>query len=128
MDRDRRRRASLARRKRRLPQKLTLQYDTIGDILYVETCPPYAEQESDGLEDEIVGRYNPDTEELECLEILFFSKRFPRGALGAGRVLPFVVRGPKADPPFKAPPPGSSRARRPRAKLPAGSPSRTRRR
>jgi hypothetical protein len=128
MARDRLRRASLARRNRPVPQKLTLRYDTIGDILHVETCPPYAEQECDSLEDDIVGSYNPDTEELESLEILFFSKRFPRGALGAGVVLPFFVRGPKADPPFKVPPARSSRARSPRAKASSGSRSRARRR
>jgi len=103
-----------------LEQKLTLRYDVIGDILYVETCPPYLEQESDELEDEMIGLYNPDSEELEGVGILFFKKWFPRGALGPGIELPFRVRGPKADPPFKT-------SRR-RATAPAGSPSRARRR
>ena len=95
-----------------MAQKLTLRYDVIGDILYVETCEPYAGQESDELENELIGRYNPETEELESVEILFFKKRFPQGALGAGIDLPFVARGPKADPPFKVPPPRRRRAGR----------------
>ena len=77
-----------------MAQKLTLRYDRIGDILYVETCLPYATQESDCLADEIVGRYNPDTGELEGMEILFFSRRFPRGGRASrvvGMRLPFDV-------------------------------------
>jgi hypothetical protein len=111
-----------------MAQKLTLRYDVIGDILHIEACSPYAGQESDDLGDEIIGSYNPETEELESVEILFFKKRFPRGALGPGIELPFFVRGPKADPPFKPEPPRSSRARRPRVKATAGSPSHARRR
>jgi hypothetical protein len=89
-----------------MAQKLTLRYDRIGDILYVETCLPYATQESDCLPDEIVGRYNPDTGELEGMEILFFSRRFPKGGRASrvvGMELPFDVKGPKADPPFTRP-------------------------
>ena len=56
-------------------KKLTFRYDKVGDILTIETCPPYAEQESDELDDEIVARTNPRTGELESLEILFFTKR-----------------------------------------------------
>ncbi len=98
-----------------MANKLTLRYDTIGDILIVETCPPYAEQESDELPDEMVGRYNPQTSELESVSILHFSHRYPRGARGAGVTLPFLVMGPKADPPFeptKSPKRAPARARR----------------
>jgi hypothetical protein len=128
MGRDRVRRAPLARGKQPLAQKLTLRYDVIGDILYVETCSPYAKQESDDLGNEIIGRYNPETEELESVGILFFKSRYPRGALGPGLELPFFVRGPKADPPFKVALPRASGARRRRVKAPAGSPSPARRR
>ena len=121
MGRDRVRRAPVARRNQRMAQKLTLRYDVVGDILYVETCEPYAGQESDELEDEIIGRYNPETEELESVGILFFKKRFPRGALGPGLDLPFLARGPKADPPFKIPPPRSRRASRRRLGTSRGS-------
>lgn len=99
-----------------MAQKLTFRYDTVGDILYVQTCPPYAGQDSDILPDEMVGRYNPDTGELESVEVLFFSSRFPRGARGPGFTLPFEVTGAKADPPFEP-------ARRPKR-----APARSRRR
>lgn len=59
--------------------KLTLKYDPDGDILYIDTCQPYAEQESQELDDEIVARLNPNSGEVETLEILFFSKRLSEG-------------------------------------------------
>lgn len=54
---------------------LLVSYDCEGDILYVDKCEPYAEQESEEIEDEIVARLNPDSNEVENLAILFFSKR-----------------------------------------------------
>jgi hypothetical protein len=63
-----------------MASKLTFQYDAIGDILYVEKCPPYAAQGSRQIEDEIVVRFNPTTREIESLEILFFSKRIQDGS------------------------------------------------
>ena len=36
---------------------LTFQYDRDADILYVNTCPPYPEQESEELADEIIARF-----------------------------------------------------------------------
>jgi len=59
--------------------KLTFRYDRVGDILYVETRPPYPEQESDELGDDVVVRVNPTTGEVESLEVLFFSTRLLRG-------------------------------------------------
>jgi uncharacterized protein YuzE len=56
-------------------KKLTLRYDKIGDILYIDTCPPYAAQESEELGDEIIARLNPTSGSVENLEILFFSQR-----------------------------------------------------
>lgn len=55
--------------------KLTIHYDRVGDILYLQRCPPYAEQESEELGDDIVARMNPSSGEIEILEILFFSTR-----------------------------------------------------
>jgi uncharacterized protein YuzE len=55
--------------------KLTFRYDQVGDILYVDTCLPYAEQESEEVGEEIIARLNPTSGEVENLEILFFSKR-----------------------------------------------------
>jgi len=59
--------------------KLTFEYDGVGDILYVGKCPPYKEQESEDIGDEVVARLNPQTGEVENLEILFFAARLQRG-------------------------------------------------
>lgn len=59
--------------------KLTFQYDREGDILYINKRPPYPEQESEELGDEIIARLNPQTKEIENLEVLFFSTRLLRG-------------------------------------------------
>jgi hypothetical protein len=59
--------------------KLTFRYDKVGDILYLDKCRPYAEQESEMLDDEIVVRMNPKTEAIETVEILWFKKRLEAG-------------------------------------------------
>ena len=61
--------------------KLTFQYDRAGDILYISKCPPYPDQASEELGDDVVARPNPKTNDIESLEILFFSTRFLRGDL-----------------------------------------------
>ena len=58
--------------------KLTFKYDREADILHIDKLPPYAEQESEELPDEIVARLNPNTGEVENLEVLFFSTRLLR--------------------------------------------------
>ncbi|MBM3236894.1 DUF2283 domain-containing protein [Candidatus Poribacteria bacterium] len=60
---------------------LTFQYDRESDILYINTCPPYPEQESEELDDEIIARFNPETGEIENIEVLFFSTRLLRKEL-----------------------------------------------
>jgi len=55
--------------------KLSFRYDREADILYTDQCPPYLEQESEELGDEIIARLNPNTREIENLEVLFFSTR-----------------------------------------------------
>ena len=55
--------------------KLKFRYDQSGDILYIDKCLPYPEQESDEIGEEIIVRLNPESGEIENLEILFFSKR-----------------------------------------------------
>jgi hypothetical protein len=60
-------------------EKLTFRYDKVGDIMYVERCLPYPEQESDEIDDEIVARFNPETGEVESLEILSWSRRLEAG-------------------------------------------------
>jgi len=46
-----------------MTENLIIKYDPTGDILYINKCAPYPEQ------------VNPQTEEIENLEILFFSQR-----------------------------------------------------
>jgi len=61
--------------------KLALQYDREADILYLTSRPSYPEQETEELGDDIVGRVNPETGDVESLEILFFSERLKRDLL-----------------------------------------------
>jgi uncharacterized protein YuzE len=58
--------------------KLALHYDRQVDILYLTSRPPYPEQDTEELGHDIVARLNPDTGDVESLEILFF----PRGRSG----------------------------------------------
>ena len=61
-----------------MAEKLTFHYDRVGDILYISKRPPYKEQDSEELGDEVVARLNPETGEVESLEILFFTTRLLR--------------------------------------------------
>jgi uncharacterized protein YuzE len=61
--------------------KLTFKYDREADILHIDKCSPYAEQESEELGDDVVARLNPRTREVENLEVLFFSTRLLRNEL-----------------------------------------------
>ncbi len=61
--------------------KLTFKYDREADILHIDKRPPYAEQESQELGDDVIARLNPRTREIENLEVLFFSTRLLRGDL-----------------------------------------------
>jgi uncharacterized protein YuzE len=61
--------------------KLTFKYDRQADILHIDKCPPYADQESEELGDDVVARLNPSTGEIENLEVMFFSTRLLRGDL-----------------------------------------------
>ena len=45
--------------------KLTLKYDREADILYINRCAPYADQESEELGDDVVARLNPQTNRQE---------------------------------------------------------------
>ena len=61
--------------------KLSFKYDRAADILHIDKCQPYAEQESEELGDEVIARLNPETGEIENMEVLFFSTRLLRGEL-----------------------------------------------
>jgi uncharacterized protein YuzE len=58
-----------------MAEKLSFKYDREGDILYIDRRLPYPEQESEELGDDVIARLNPQTGEVENLEVLFFSQR-----------------------------------------------------
>ena len=53
--------------------KLSFKYDREADILHIDKCQPYPEQESEELGDEVIARLNPQTGDIENMEVLFFS-------------------------------------------------------
>ena len=55
--------------------KLSFDYSTTADVLCIEKCPTYIGQETEDIDDLIIARFNPDTDEIEYLEIIFPSKR-----------------------------------------------------
>ena len=61
--------------------KLSFRYDRQADILHIDKRPPYPEQETEELGDDIVARLNPTTNQVENLEVLFFSTRLLRSEL-----------------------------------------------
>ena len=61
-----------------MDKKLKLFYDREADILHIDRISPYSQQESEELEDGVVARMNPETNEIENLEVLFFSTRLLR--------------------------------------------------
>jgi hypothetical protein len=62
-------------------KKLIFKYDREGDILHIDKCSPYPEQESEELGDDVIARLNPQTRAIENLEVLFFSTRLLRSDL-----------------------------------------------
>src|SRR5215469_12652639 len=68
-------------RRGRMVTKLIFKYDRDADILHIDKRSPYPEQESKELGDEVIARLNPDTSEVENLEVLFFSTRLLRSEL-----------------------------------------------
>lgn len=58
--------------------RLTFKYDRKTDILYIDTLLPYSQQETEELGDDVIARINPETGQIESLEVLFFSTRLLR--------------------------------------------------
>jgi uncharacterized protein YuzE len=58
--------------------KLRVTYDREADILHIDQVKPYAEQETEELGDDVLARMNPKTDEIENIEVLFFSTRLLR--------------------------------------------------
>jgi hypothetical protein len=61
-----------------MDKKLTLEYDKPSDSLYIYSVMPYEEQDSTEVGDYTIARFNPETHELESVQLLFFSKRLER--------------------------------------------------
>lgn len=61
-----------------MEEKLSFKYDREADILYINRCTPYAEQESEEIGEDVIARLNPESRAVENLEILFFSTRLLR--------------------------------------------------
>lgn len=54
---------------------LTFSYSADADVLCIAKCLSYRGQEAGDIDDLVIARHNPDTGEIEYLEILFASKR-----------------------------------------------------
>ena len=61
-----------------MEEKMIFKYDRDADILYINKRAPYPEQESEELGDDVIARFNPDTGDVENIEVLFFSTRLLR--------------------------------------------------
>ncbi|HEX5141006.1 MAG TPA: DUF2283 domain-containing protein [Dehalococcoidia bacterium] len=59
-------------------EKLSLHYDRDGDILFINKREPYPAQNSEELGEDVIARLNPETGDVESLEIMFFSSRLLR--------------------------------------------------
>lgn len=69
-------------------EKITIEFDRNGDILYVEFCKPYPGQGSTEIAGGVVARTHPITGKIESLEILDASAR-------TGKLeLPMIVEQP----------------------------------
>ncbi len=64
-----------------MEKRLIFKYDRAADILYIDKTPPYPEQETEELGDDVIARLNPNTDDIENLEVLFFSTRLLRDDL-----------------------------------------------
>jgi len=60
-------------------KEMKFSYDRSADILYINLIDPYPTQETEEVGDDVVVvRLNPETGEIESLEVLFFSTRLLR--------------------------------------------------
>jgi uncharacterized protein YuzE len=72
-----------------MAEKMIFKYDREADILYINKREPYPEQESEELGDDLIARFNPDTGDVENVEVLFFSTRLLRSDIFE---IPFIMR------------------------------------
>ncbi|MGI8927629.1 MAG: DUF2283 domain-containing protein [Tepidiformaceae bacterium] len=67
---------------------MTVTYDELGDILYWDTVPTYAEQGTAAIGDGILARTNPTSGAVEGLEIWNFRRR---AVIEGGLALPVMA-------------------------------------
>ena len=72
-----------------MADKMIFKYDREADILYINKRAPYPEQDSEEVGDDVIARFNPDTGEVENIEVLFFSTRLLRSDIFE---IPFTMR------------------------------------
>jgi uncharacterized protein YuzE len=72
-----------------MAEKMIFKYDREADILYINKRAPYPEQESEELGNDVIARFNPDTGDVENVEVLFFSTRLLRSDIFE---IPFMMR------------------------------------
>ena len=60
-------------------RQLAIQYDAVGDILFVDLAPRRADQVTDWIEDELVARFNERTGLVENFDVLHFQRRVAAG-------------------------------------------------
>ena len=58
--------------------ELRIEYQEEADILIIAKCPSYIGQDEDEIDDLACGRMNPDTGEIEYIEIVFFKARLEK--------------------------------------------------
>ena len=54
---------------------LRFEHDIVGNIMYIEKCPPYPGQDEDDIEDGVIARRHHDTDEVASMMVLFYSSR-----------------------------------------------------
>jgi len=52
---------------------MIFKYGREADILYINKRAPYPEQESEEVGDDVIARFNPDTGDVENIEVLFLA-------------------------------------------------------
>ena len=72
-----------------MAERMIFKYDREADILYINKRAPYPEQESEEVGDDVIARFNPDTGEVENIEVLFFSTRLLRSDIFE---IPFTIK------------------------------------
>ena len=58
--------------------ELKIEYQEDADILIISKCPSYLGQDEDEIDDLVCGRMNPDTGEIEYIEVVFFKARLKK--------------------------------------------------